>query len=269
MEHLNFVPTYPALGYVIAGSSLVGLPLALVALLSNGGSTRTRLSTFVGLALAAAIAALTLQKGNNLFVWHVIGMSLAVFAFQPAALHCILARRSFTDVETRTSKVKQHKFLQLALVSCASAGFLAIYLNKPPGFPGKHFSSVHSMTGLAGLLLMGFNVAQAAYLQGSPLNPKLLWVSFFHRAAGTLALLASLSAATLGFYNRTPIVDWTAPEIRFSLPDTWKEMNGWAVSTHGSALAWTFIGCTLFIMLVVLFPGEVAIIKTAKGKKKS
>merc|ERR1712086_1181114 len=75
----------------------------------------------------------------------------------------------------------------------------------------KDFNSLNQelfdeLTGLAGLLLMGFNVAQAAYLQGSPLKPKLLWVSFFHRSAGTLALVASLSAATLGFYNRTVIV---------------------------------------------------------------
>merc|ERR1712113_946454 len=118
------------------------------------------MGTFLGLALSIAVTALTLRKGNNLFVWHVIGMSLAVFAFQPAALHCILARRSAGAAEARHLLIHRHKLLQFAVTGAALAGFLAIYLNKPPGFPGKHFSSVHSMVGLTGLLLLLFNVAQ-------------------------------------------------------------------------------------------------------------
>lgn len=263
MDYIGFVPQYPALGYVISACSIVGLQLALTTLFSEGGSGRTRAATFLGLALSITVTALTLRKGNNLFVWHVIGMSLAVFAFQPAALHCILARRS-AGAEARKSLINRHKFLQFAVTGAALAGFLAIYLNKPPGFPGKHFSSVHSMVGLTGLLLLSFNVAQAAYSQGNPLKPKLMWVSRIHRAAGTSAHLCMLAAACLGFYNRTVIVDWTTTPVRFSLPETWREMNGWATSTHGPVLAWLFIACAIFILLVVIFPGSVS----AKSVKK-
>lgn len=203
------------------------------------------------------ISSLTLLKGNTLFVWHVIGMSVAVFAFQPAALHSMLARRSFSDSEVRKTKVRDHKFLQLASASAIAGGFSAIYLNKPAGFPGKHFMSAHSLVGVVAMTLMSGNMIHAAYRQGQPLRPQLLWASRAHRVLGTLAFVSAFIATLLGLYNRTPVVDWTVSPIRFSLPDTWSKMDGWSMSTHGTGLTWAFIVIALFLLAMMLLPGEV------------
>mmetsp|Transcript_43326 Transcript_43326/g.135476 ORF Transcript_43326/g.135476 Transcript_43326/m.135476 type:complete len:291 (-) Transcript_43326:114-986(-) len=255
MEALSFVPKYPVLGHLIAASGLLGVPLAIRALALKGGPTGSRLAAFVGLLLALAITVLTLLKGNNLFVWHVIGMAGAVFGLQPAAIHSVLAKQSFGDAATRASRVKDHKLLQGAVMGLVTGGFFAIYLNKPAGFPGKHFMSVHSLVGLAAIYLMLWNMVHGIYRQGSPLAPKLNWASRLHRTAGSCALTLSVVAAVLGLFNRTPVVDWEQRPIRFSLPATWSQMGGWAVSTHGAGLTWAFIGAALLV-LVLLLPGR-------------
>uniref|UniRef100_A0A7S1W0N3 Cytochrome b561 domain-containing protein n=1 Tax=Alexandrium catenella TaxID=2925 RepID=A0A7S1W0N3_ALECA len=267
MEALSFVPKYPLLGHALAASALLGVPMAVRALVVEGGPARTRLAAALGLALATALTVLTLLKGNNLFVWHVIGMAGAVFGLQPAAIHSILAKHSFTDASRRASRATDHKLLQIAVIGSVGAAFLAIYLNKPAGFPGKHFMSVHSLVGLVAILLMLGNAAHGAYRQGSPLAPKLNWVSRLHRVAGTCAFCFSVLAAVLGFFNRTAVVDWEQRPIRFSLPPTWNQMGGWAASTHGVGLAWAFIGTSL-VILGLMLGGRGAPVKAPSHKRK-
>mmetsp|Transcript_125915 Transcript_125915/g.352573 ORF Transcript_125915/g.352573 Transcript_125915/m.352573 type:complete len:267 (+) Transcript_125915:56-856(+) len=242
MEALNFVPNQPIVGYVLAASLVVGAPVLLKTLLSGGGPLLSRLASIHGVTLITALTLLSLKKGNSLFVWHVIGMGIAVFALQPAAIHAVLSRHSAKDAEARKSKVMDHKFLQVAVVGCVVAGFLAIFLNKPAGFPGKHFQSIHSLVGLLGMSLMFLNIVHASWRQGSPIAPKLLWTSVLHRTMGTLAFIASLSAAALGLFNRTVVVDWAQAPVQFYRPHDWHIMAGWAKNTHGEPTAWAFIG---------------------------
>eukprot|EP00446_Apocalathium_sp_SHHI-4_P036417 CAMPEP_0177311664 /NCGR_PEP_ID=MMETSP0368-20130122/10477_1 /TAXON_ID=447022 ORGANISM="Scrippsiella hangoei-like, Strain SHHI-4" /NCGR_SAMPLE_ID=MMETSP0368 /ASSEMBLY_ACC=CAM_ASM_000363 /LENGTH=286 /DNA_ID=CAMNT_0018770673 /DNA_START=23 /DNA_END=879 /DNA_ORIENTATION=+ len=223
------------------------------------------MSVFHGLGLTVTIASLTLKQGNSLFVWHVIAMSLGVLVFQPAALHSILARHSFKDPETRKARVMDHKLLQMAVMGSVAVGFLAIFLNKPAGFPGRHFMSVHSLVGLFALALMGWNILDAGYRQGSPFAPKLLWVSWLHRSMGTLAFTCALLAVMLGFFNRTAIVDWAAEPIVFSLPDSWHEMDGWAMNTHGEKATWMFIGATVLLLANMLVPGGARVVPRWRG----
>mmetsp|Transcript_93974 Transcript_93974/g.292614 ORF Transcript_93974/g.292614 Transcript_93974/m.292614 type:complete len:298 (-) Transcript_93974:108-1001(-) len=268
MEALLFVPKYPELSYLLWIPGLLGVPLVLRALVRHGGPVRTRLAALVGIILATTLTVLTLSKGNNLFVWHVIGMGGAVFGLQPAAVHSVLAKHSFSDSASRVSRVQDHKLLQIALAPAVAAGFLAIYLNKPAGFPGKHFMSVHSLVGLAAMALMLWNLAHAAYRQGSPFAPKLNWVSRLHRVTGACAFVLSTCAAILGLFNRTAVVDWEQRPVRFSLPDTWYQMGGWSKTTHGPELTWAFIASALLVLVLLLLPGKGAPAKAPSKKRQ-
>uniref|UniRef100_A0A6U9E758 Cytochrome b561 domain-containing protein n=1 Tax=Zooxanthella nutricula TaxID=1333877 RepID=A0A6U9E758_9DINO len=259
LQALNIVPKYPALGYLLLCAVALGAPFVLKALLTSGGPRLTRVATLHGCAMAAVLAYMSVPfMGTNLFVWHVIGMSLGVFAFQPAALHSILAKHSSRTVEARKSKARDHKMLQMASCGCMLAGFFAIFLNKPPGFPGMHFMTVHSLVGLTALSLMAWNALHGAYRQGNPIFPKLLWASWIHRATGTLAFVSAMLAAALGLFNRTVVVDWAAAPITFSLPEMWNRMDGWAHTNLGEPTTLIFIGGILFLMGMMLLAGQPA-----------
>mmetsp|Transcript_68366 Transcript_68366/g.198146 ORF Transcript_68366/g.198146 Transcript_68366/m.198146 type:complete len:275 (+) Transcript_68366:80-904(+) len=272
MEALSFVPNQPVVSYILAGSLLVGVPVFAKTISSAGGPLLTRLASVHGLTLVLALSLLSLQKGNSLFIWHVIGMGVAVLALQPAALHAILSKHSAKDPEKRKSKVMEHKLLQISVLGCVVAGFLAIFLNKPAGFPGKHFQSVHSLVGLFAIALMGFNMLHAAYRQGNPIAPKLLWVSVLHRTVGTLAFSASLVAVILGLFNRTVVVDWATKPVQFHRPQDWYVMSGWAKNTHGDAKAWMFIGGTGMLLGMMMLttpqrPRSAPVAEEAAGTK--
>mmetsp|Transcript_25205 Transcript_25205/g.71061 ORF Transcript_25205/g.71061 Transcript_25205/m.71061 type:complete len:270 (-) Transcript_25205:85-894(-) len=267
MEAINFVPKYPVIGYVLAPCIVVGSLCVLKALLCSSRPANTLLATLVGLALTLQIAVLTLMKGNNLFSWHVIGMSIGVIGFGPAAIHSVLARHASTDVGTRTSLTRNHKVLQICAVGTMVSGFFAIYLNKPPGFPGKHFMSVHSLVGLLALALMCGNLLDAGLRQGSILAPKLNWVSWLHRFSGKCAYTASICAVVLGLYNRTPVVDWGVTPITFALPKEWSQMAGWSLTTHGAGLTWAFIGQAALILVLLMVGGRAPAKVGKKGKK--
>mmetsp|Transcript_50448 Transcript_50448/g.117754 ORF Transcript_50448/g.117754 Transcript_50448/m.117754 type:complete len:282 (+) Transcript_50448:139-984(+) len=254
-QALDFVPTYPIIGYLLAGSCALASPWLLLTVFRSGGPSRSWLAMVLGIVLAATIARLTLLQQQNLFVWHVIGMSIAVFALQPAALHSVLAQKSFATKKDRECRVWAHKILQTSACGCMGAALAAIYLNKPAGFPGKHFMSIHSLVGLAAIGLMVANMLQAAFMQGSPFKPKLQWKSWLHRFLGTSAFVLSFAAAVLGFYNRTAVVDWAASPIKFSLPETWSTMAGWSFDLHGMKWTWVFIGSAVCILLLLLDPG--------------
>lgn len=252
-------------GLVLAFAAMISIPSVLQAVFARGPQ-RTKLAIILGLGVTGFITYKTLKEmGMVLFVWHVLGMALAIFALQPCALHMILCRKSETDAAKRTKRVKAHKNLQIAAFVAATVGFLAVFLNKPAGFPGKHFTSVHGLVGLCGLLLMVINHLQAAIMQGNPIKPKMMWVSSVHRSLGSLTFVVCIIAASLGLYNRTVVVDWEATPLNFSLPDEYMKFEGWGTKNLGyQQTVWT-ISIVLFLLPNMLFPGEPA--KKAVKKK--
>mmetsp|Transcript_48836 Transcript_48836/g.105254 ORF Transcript_48836/g.105254 Transcript_48836/m.105254 type:complete len:277 (+) Transcript_48836:169-999(+) len=268
MPSFDFVPGFPLLASALVFAGVTGGPSLLRALWLSGGTLRSKMSIWHGVGLTITIAALTLKKGNNLFAWHVIGMCVGILIFQPAALHSILARHSFKDADTRKARTFDHKLLQTAVVISVTVGFLAIFFNKPAGFPGKHFMSVHSLVGATALGFMALNMLDAMYRQGAnPLKPKLTWVSNLHRSTGTIAFVLALVAIMLGLYNRTPVVDWAVQPIQFSLPSSWYQMDGWSKNTHGEMLTWLFIVSALVLLLNMLSPGAIRSPPLRRGER--
>lgn len=262
------VPQYPILGYVLGGAALVGVPSALQAFFTRGPK-RSKVAVIIGMGLTGFIGytALT-EMGNVLFVWHVIGMIFAIFTLQPCAVHMIHSRKSETDPDRRLKRVKSHKNLQIASMIAATVGFLAVFLNKPAGFPGKHFMSVHALVGLLGLCLMALNITHSAIKQGNPFKPKVMWTSFLHRFLGSFAFVACITAACLGMYNRTVVIDWEARPLTFSIPETWWVMEGWGRKVMGAWYTQSVISGAMFLIPLMLWPGKAPPPKAPKATAK-
>lgn len=220
--------------------------------LSSGNARRCLVGKCLGVSLALVLSTAALLKGNSLFAWHVIGMSFGAFVFQAAGYNAILAKNWTFDFSQRQALVTDHRNLMIASSLAMIVGFSTIYLNKAVGFPGKHFTSVHSWFGSAALTAMICSFTNGLYQQGSPMRPVKIWVSSVHRKFGkTSFLLVSLSAVS-GLYNRTVILDWQATPIKLAIPDGWHKMGGWAMGTGGPVFVSVTIICVLALLAIYL-----------------
>jgi cytochrome b-561 domain-containing protein 2 len=175
------------------------------------------------------------SDGNTLFAWHPICMSLSFGIISVEALRAIQRRRS------SITNVQIHSSLNDCAIILALVGFFAIYSRKDDlGKP--HFGSWHSWAGLCALAGFVLNAAhgilRTTRLLGGHTTGKSastlqwIWVSQFHRIAGSTSHVVAMIALILGLYS------------------------GWGVNVLGN-----FTATVLSALLVV---GEIAILLKVK-----
>jgi hypothetical protein len=208
---------------------------------------RAAIPALLGLSLTAATVAradLSLK-----FAWHPISMVLATQLLMPLASEVIIARQE-EPLPKRGKYGMVHGCVMLLALAVAGIGVQAIYSNKPAGFPGVHFQTLHALCGLAALaaMLAASGRAEVRNLQlKQMIAPR--WSDKLHRQAGNISVSLSTVAVLTGLYNRLPLVDWSSMSLLGST--SWFAMGGWSYATHGSAatVAWLVLA-----LVALLFP---------------